>query len=103
MKRETYPQARERLFRELKSIGFEVKPNLKIPQVKIDSAKIGKERFTPNGAMITLYGVNRTLYFHSQAIYLDDLSTGLDIRGMSADTLLAIVTDIHQKRLEIGR
>lgn len=104
MKRETYPEARLRLFRELSALGFEVKVKdnrnfkpLKVPQVKITGLL---QSFTQTH---TWAMGNRTLYFHAQAVYLDDLSTGLDIRGMSADTLLAIVTEIHKSRLNIGR
>ncbi len=92
-----------RLFRELSELDFEVKvkgPNwkpLKVPQVKI-TGLVQSFAQTHTGAL-----GDRTLYFHAQAVYMDDLSTGLDIRGMSADTLLAIITEIHQKRLEIGR
>lgn len=86
-KRETYPEARTRLFAEFRALDFEVKDKLKVPQVKL----------------MGLHPDSRTLYFNAQSVYLDDLSTHLDIRGMSADTLLAIVTEIHQKRLEIGR
>lgn len=102
-KRETYPEARLRLFRELSALGFEVKvthnlKRLKVPHVTIhglptmqlhDGTHVGDTK--------------REVYFHTQAVYLDDLSMGVDIRGMSADTLCAIVTETHKRRLNIGR
>jgi hypothetical protein len=90
MKRETYPQARERLFRELRALNFEVKDKLKVPQVAIHGLYTGSD-------------TKRTLFFHAQAVYLDDLSMFLDYRGMSADMLLAIVQETHKSRLKIGR
>lgn len=92
MKRETYPQAQERLFRELRDLGFEVKDKLKIPQVKIHGLYVGVES-----------NATRTLFFHAQAIYLDDLSMFLDYRGMSADMLLGIVQETHKSRVKINR
>ena len=92
MKRETYPEARLRLFTEFSKLGFKVKPALKIPQVVIHDLYVGVEA-----------GATRTLFFHAQAVYLDDLSMFLDYRGMSADTLLAIVIETHKSRLQINR
>lgn len=92
MKRETYSQAQARLFAELRALGFEVKDRLKVPQVKIHGLYVGVES-----------GATRTLFFRTQALYLDDLSTFLDYRGMSADTLLGIVREIHASRVEINR
>lgn len=93
-KRETYPEARERLFRELRALDYQVKDKLKVPQVRL-TLTVPKMEYVDT--------ITRTLYFLRQAVYLDDLSMGIDIRGMSADTLLAIVTETHIKRLEIGR
>jgi hypothetical protein len=86
MKRETYPQARERLFRELRALSFEVKDKLKVPQVTWHR----KEAV-------------RRIYFHKQAVYLDSLSMQIDIRGMSCDTFLAMVNDCVEKWDKIGR
>ena len=68
-KKETYPEARTRLFAEFRALGYNVKDTLKVPQVEL-----------PDG---------ETLMFHSQAVYTksNNLSTWLDIRGMSALTL----------------
>lgn len=66
-KRETYIEARSRLLSELVAREYATKPKLKVPQVKVES---------------------HTVFFHTQAVYLDLHSTGLDIRHMSCDTFL---------------
>lgn len=86
MKPETYAAARNRILHECKKLGFTVKASLKVPQVKLEYE-----------------GIQRTLYFQKQAVYLDDLSMHQDIRGMSADMLLAIAIKEHESRLRIGR
>lgn len=63
MKKETYKDARERLLRELSLIGWGTKPNLKVPQA-----------ISPSGIH---------LYFKAQAVYRDNHSMWVDIRGMS--------------------
>ncbi len=83
---ETYQKARKRILTECAALGFIVKPDLKVPQVKLEYNE-----------------VRRTLYFHKQAVYLDDLSMHVDIRGMSADMLLAMALKEHENRLRIGR
>ena len=67
--KETYQQARLRLFSEFRAKGYVVKDQLKVPQVELPCGE--------------------TLMFHSQAVYTksNNLSTWLDIRGMSADAL----------------
>jgi hypothetical protein len=74
MKNETYPQARKRLFRELKTYGAIVKDTLKVPQVKLN---LGLDEVT--------------LYFKPQAVYLEAHSLDIDIRSMKAEFLLGIV------------
>lgn len=73
MTRETYPQARKRLFQELRALDFQVKDTLKVPQVILYTNKNRKD----------------ILFFHTQAVYLNSHSLFIDIRGMKADTLLA--------------
>lgn len=92
MKRETYGQAQARLFAEFRALDFEVKDKLKVPQVVIHGLYVGVESHT-----------TRTLFFRTQAVYLDDLSMHLDYRGMSADMLLGIVKEIHDRRVQINR
>jgi hypothetical protein len=82
MKRETYSEARARIFRECRALGFIVKDTLKVPQVVLENTKWNKD----------------TLFFHAQAVYLNVHSTWLDIRGMSTDTFLAMVRDIQERR-----
>jgi len=59
----TYAQARERLFAHLRSLGWTVKPNLKVPQA-----------ITPSGSVV---------YFKAQAVYLNSHSLWIDIREVS--------------------
>ena len=68
-KKETYPEARSRLFAEFRAMGCTVKDQLVVPQVVLPCGE--------------------TLMFHKQAVYTksNNLSTWLDIRGMSAVTL----------------
>lgn len=61
---ETYKSARERLLRELASLGWAVKPTLKVPQA------------------VSADGVIH-LYFKPQAVYRDKHSMWVDIRGMN--------------------
>lgn len=64
LRHEKYPDARARLLRELPQHGWQVKPNLKVPW-----ARRPEDR-------------SNTLWFKSQAVYLNDHSLFLDIRGM---------------------
>lgn len=83
---ETYAAARNRILHECKRLGFTTKTSLKVPQVKLE------------------YGdARRTIYFRKQAVYLDELSMHIDIRGMSADMLLSIALKVHESRLKIDR
>ncbi len=108
-KRETYPQARQRLFAELRSLCFEVKDKLKVPQVTWHPAYAARKDTSQAENFRTLVGVLdkpesvRKIYFRPQAVYLDSLSTNLDIRGMSCDTFLALINECHEKWLKIGR
>jgi len=68
MATETYIAARKRLLDEFKAQGYETKPTLIRPQVVL-----------PFG----------TLYFHAQAVYLDNHSLWVDIRGMRFLELLS--------------
>jgi hypothetical protein len=68
-RKETYPEARSRLFAEFRALGCRVKDQLVVPQVELPCGE--------------------TLMFHKQAVHTksDGLSTWLDIRGMSAESL----------------
>ena len=68
-KLETYNEARVRLFTEFRALGYNVKDQLKVQQVELPCGE--------------------TLMFHAQAVYTksNNLSTWLDIRGMSAKSL----------------
>lgn len=68
-KKETYPEARTRLFAEFRALGYKVKDQLIVPQVELPCGE--------------------TLMFHKQAVYTksNNLSTWLDIRGMPAQVL----------------
>lgn len=66
---ETYKQARERLLRELKDLGWDTKPELKRPWAK-----------APDG--------QHKIEFHAQAVYLNGHSMWCDIRGMSVYELM---------------
>jgi hypothetical protein len=68
-KRETYIEARMRLLNELAARGYTTKPKLKVPQA-------------------VLMNGEHVVYFHTQAVYLNLHSTGLDIRHMSCDMFL---------------
>jgi hypothetical protein len=108
-KRETYPEARQRLFAQLRSLQFEVKDRLKVPQVTWHPAYSKRLDTSPAENFKTLVGgldtpeSVRKIYFRPQAVYLDSLSTNIDIRGMSCDTFLALINDCHEKWLKIGR
>jgi hypothetical protein len=67
--KETYPQARTRLFAEFRAMGCVVRDQLVVPQVELQCGE--------------------TLMFHKRAVYTksNNLSTWLDIRGMSAESL----------------
>lgn len=80
MKQETYKAARVRLLNELSAKGYPTKPGLKVPQVWFDS------------------DAKHTLFFHAQAVYLDQHSTWIDIRGMSSETFLNEVAKILEIR-----
>lgn len=69
MKRETYAQARTRLLSELTIAGWTVKASLKVPQA-----------IPPHGDF--------TLFFKSQAVYLNSHSLWIDIRGMSVNDFI---------------
>lgn len=69
MKPETYKQAQARLFAEFTALGYTVKAELVVPQVVLPCGE--------------------TLMFKAQAVHTksNGLSTWLDIRGMSAQSL----------------
>jgi hypothetical protein len=73
-KSETYKQAQQRLLSELLTHGWTTSPLLKTPW-----AKKGELR----------------LNFHPQAVYLDEHSLFLDIRGMTVDSFLKRVDVVH--------
>lgn len=85
MKTETYKAARERLLKELEGKGFHVKPTLKIPQA------VGK-----------FQSGSYTLFFRTQAVYLDAHSLWIDIRGMGVDMLMAHVEKAREIRSRRG-
>ena len=69
---ETYKAARERILSELKARGYDVRTGLKIPWVKVPSKN---------------YGVVQ-VWFRTQAVYLEQHSMFVDIRGVSTDMFL---------------
>lgn len=79
MARETYFAARQRLFAELPAQGWRIKRDLKVPQACKDG---------------------NTLYFRTQAVYLNDHSTFIDIRSMPTDQFLAEVESSQHGRQE---
>ena len=81
-KKETYPEARLRLFEGLSKAGVTVKPGLKIPQAKFPSGE--------------------TVYFRKQAVYLEAHSLWIDIRGMNLETFMAAVLQAKQIRKTVG-
>jgi hypothetical protein len=80
-KKETYPEARTRLFAEFAAMGCNVKSHLIVPQVELPCGE--------------------TLMFHKQAVYTksNNLSTWLDIRGMSA---VALKYRTEKKRIPLS-
>jgi len=70
MAKETYIKARARLLSELAAKNYPTKPALKVPQVAFDSDQ------------------GHTIFFHTQAVYLDAHSTFIDIRGMTCEAFL---------------
>ena len=80
MAKETYPEARLRLFREFSEAGLTVKPTLKIPQVKLTTG--------------------HTLYFKAWAVYLEAHSLWIDIRGMSANDVITAALNGTLRREE---
>jgi hypothetical protein len=74
----TYPQARERLFAHLRSLGWTVKPSLKIPQA-----------VTPAGNVV---------YFKAQAVYLNQHSLWIDIREISPSQFVEVVVARESSR-----
>lgn len=77
-KKETYPEARLRLFESLTQAGHAVKPALKVPQCQLSSGE--------------------TLYFQKQAVYLEVHSLWIDIRGMSLESFIGAVLKARQIR-----
>ncbi len=77
MANETYVAARARLLRELAARGWRTQPGLKVPWAE-----------SPDG--------RAKLWFKAQAVYQGAHTLGIDIRGMSVQTLLAAV----QRRLD---
>ncbi len=82
MKKETYPEARLRLFAGLSAAGHTVKPGLKVPQC--------------------LMSTGETLYFRPQAVYLEAHSLWIDIRGMSLEQFLGAVLQAKSIRKLAG-
>ena len=71
MAKETFAEARARLYEELRAKGWIVsKPDLKVPWAMPRSRKF-------------------KLSFKPQAIYKDEHSTLLDMRGLNVDALIA--------------
>ena len=71
MANETYVVARERLLRELKGKGWKTsKPDLKVTWAEAPSR-------------------HYKLWFRAQAVYKDEHSLFLEIRGLSAERLIA--------------
>jgi hypothetical protein len=82
MSKETYAQARKRLLIGLETLGWEIRPNLKTPW----AAK------WPN-----------RLWFKAQAVYLDEHSLFLDIRGMSIeDFVKEVLTTAKMRAAHVG-
>lgn len=81
-KKETYIEARLRLFRELSAAGVEVRPALKVPQAKFPSGE--------------------TVYFRPQAVYLEAHSLWIDIRGLSLESFMGAVLQAKQIRAKVG-
>lgn len=79
MQKETFYAAKTRLLTEFAALGYKTKPSLKVPQVVIDSEK--------------------TLFFKPQAIYQNELSMWLDIRGMKAEYILSRMWDRNNCRV----
>jgi hypothetical protein len=77
MAHETYVAARARLIDELGRLGWATRPGLKVPWAE-----------SPDG--------RAKLWFKAQAVYQGAHTLGIDIRGMSVQTLLAAV----QRRLD---
>jgi hypothetical protein len=64
LRHEKYPDARARILQELPQHGWTVKPNLKVPWAKRRNDR------------------DNTVWFKAQAVYLNEHSLFLDIRGM---------------------
>jgi hypothetical protein len=80
MPAETYSRARARLLSELAALGWSTSPNLKVPWAE------------PPGNFNEY-----KLWFKSQAVYMNQHSLWIDIRGMSVKTFLAYVQ--HARRV----
>lgn len=76
---ETFVAARARILRELAALGWETRPGLKFPWAK-----------HPHHS----WRVN----FKAQAVYLDDHSMFIDIRGMPLETFMRSVTAFARRR-----
>lgn len=81
-KKETYPEARLRLFAGLSAAGHTVKPALKVPQCKLSTGE--------------------TVYFKAQAVYLESHSLWIDIRGMSLEQFIGSILQSRQVRKLAG-
>jgi hypothetical protein len=81
MSTETFSAARARILRELGAQGWTTSPSLKVPWASPRS-----------GAF--------KLWFKPQAVYLNDHSLWIDIRGMPLDTFLAHVQ--HAVKVRFG-
>lgn len=79
MKRETYQSARIRLLAALAANGFTIRPGLKVPWAE-----------PPDGSY--------RLWFRPQAVYLNEHSLWIDIRGMTLDELFE-----HIRIMTLGR
>lgn len=66
---ETYANARLRLLRELAADGWEIRPNLKVPWA-----------VPPDQAF--------KIWFKAQAVYMNEHTLAIDIRGMSLATFI---------------
>jgi hypothetical protein len=79
LRHEKYPDARARILQELPQHGWQVKPNLKVPWAKRRNDR------------------DNTVWFKAQAVYLNEDSLFLDIRGMpTADFIKRLETEMDR-------
>jgi hypothetical protein len=80
LRHEKYPDARARILNELPQHGWTVKPNLKVPWAKRRNDR------------------DNTVWFKAQAVYLNDHSLFLDIRGMpTREFIKRVETQMDQR------